>query len=157
MREFKGVGMHILVLNGPNLNLLGTREPEVYGHTSLADIEANCQQTANALGFDLSFQQSNHEGALVDAIHAARGVSDGIVINAGAYTHSSVALRDAIAGVELPVIELHLSNTHAREDFRHQSYMAAVCLGVIQGFGAAGYPLALQAMVRHLSAETDKQ
>lgn len=148
--------MHILVLNGPNLNLLGTREPEVYGRTSLADIEASCQQTAQALEFDLSFQQSNHEGALVDAIHAARGVSDGIVINAGAYTHSSVALRDAIAGIGLPVIELHLSNTHAREDFRHHSYMAAVCLGVIQGFGAAGYPLALQALVRHLTAETAK-
>lgn len=148
--------MHILVLNGPNLNLLGTREPEVYGHTTLADIEASCQQTAQALEFDISFAQSNHEGALVDAIHAACGVSDGIVINAGAYTHTSLALRDAIAGVGLPVIELHISNTHARETFRHHSYIAPVCLGVIQGFGAAGYPLALQAMMRHLTAETAK-
>lgn len=140
----------VLVLNGPNLNLLGQRQPDVYGHATLADIEALCRDKARALGLGLAFAQSNHEGALVDAIHAARGPHDGIILNAGAYTHSSVALMDAIASVELPVIELHLSNIHAREPFRHRSYIAPVALGVICGFGAKGYELALEAVAAHL-------
>ncbi len=142
----------ILVLNGPNLNLLGTRQPEVYGHTTLADVEAMCRGTAADLGVALEFAQSNHEGALVDAIHAAKGVHDGIVLNAGAYTHTSIALMDAIASVEVPTIELHLSNVHAREPFRHHSYIAPVSIGLICGFGAAGYTLALRAMQQHLEA-----
>lgn len=140
----------ILILNGPNLNLLGTRQPEVYGTTTLADIEANCADWARGMGCAVSFAQSNHEGALVDAIHAARGVHDGIILNAGAYTHTSIALMDAIASVELPTIELHLSNVHAREPFRHTSYIAKVCIGIICGFGAHGYKLAMDAMLAHL-------
>ena len=142
----------ILVLNGPNLNLLGQRQPEVYGRTTLIDIKAMCEVEAGRLGATLAFHQSNAEGALVDQIHAARGVHDGIVLNAGAYTHTSIALMDAISSVELPVIELHLSNIHAREAFRHRSYIARVALGVICGFGANGYKLALEAMVAHLQA-----
>lgn len=142
----------LLILNGPNLNLLGTRQPEVYGSTTLADIEATCRAHAKALNLDLGFMQSNHEGALVDEIHAAKGVYGGLILNAGAYTHTSIALMDAIASVELPCIELHLSNVHAREDFRHTSYIAKVALGVICGFGANGYPLAITAMHNHLQA-----
>ncbi|GFE48311.1 3-dehydroquinate dehydratase [Roseobacter cerasinus] len=141
----------ILVLNGPNLNLLGTRQPEVYGYTTLADIETMCQDWAETAGCTVSFAQSNHEGALVDAIHAAKGQQDGIILNAGAYTHTSIALMDAIASVELPAIELHLSNVHAREEFRHNSYIAKVAIGLICGFGAHGYVLALEAMKAHLS------
>ena len=140
----------ILVLNGPNLNLLGTRQPEIYGHTTLADIEAMCLAHAETHGLALAFEQSNHEGALIDAIHAARGTHDGIILNAGAYTHSSIALMDALASVQIPAIELHLSNVHAREDYRHVSYIARVAVGVICGFGAPGYILALDAMRRHL-------
>ncbi len=137
----------VLVLNGPNLNLLGTRQPEIYGTTTLADIEAACRDTAAGMGFAVHCAQSNHEGALVEHIHTAKGAHDGIVLNAGAYTHNSIALRDAIAAVGLPVIELHLSNVHAREPFRHRSMIAPVAAGVICGFGAAGYPLALRAML----------
>lgn len=144
--------MSILVLNGPNLNLLGQRQPDVYGTTTLADIEEMCQAEARRLGVTVVFHQSNAEGALVDHIHAARGVHDGIVLNAGAYTHTSIALMDAISSVALPVIELHLSNIHAREAFRHRSYIARVAIGVICGFGANGYKLALEAMAAHLQA-----
>jgi 3-dehydroquinate dehydratase-2 len=142
--------MNILVLNGPNLNLLGTREPAIYGHTTLADIEADCIAHGQTLGLTVTCAQSNHEGVLIDHLHAARGTMAGVVLNAGAYTHTSVALRDAITASELPVVELHLSNTHARESFRHVSLIAPVCIGVIQGFGARGYRLALQALCGHL-------
>lgn len=140
----------LLVLNGPNLNLLGQRQPEVYGKTTLAEVEAACAQHGTASGFSVTCMQSNHEGALVDAIHAAKGVHDGIILNAGAYTHTSIALMDAIASVELPVVELHLSNIHAREEFRHTSYIAKVAIGQICGFGPHGYILALDALKAHL-------
>jgi len=140
----------ILILNGPNLNLLGTRQPEVYGATTLADIETMCAEKAGQLGVEVVFQQDNHEGGLVDALHAARGTIDGVILNAGAYTHTSIALMDAISSVELPVIELHLSNIHAREEFRKKSFIASVAVGQICGFGAAGYPLAIEALVGHL-------
>jgi 3-dehydroquinate dehydratase-2 len=140
----------ILILNGPNLNLLGTRQPEVYGKTTLADVEALCREKVKTLGFDVAFEQSNHEGALIDLIHAAKGKHAGIVLNAGAYTHTSIALMDAIASVELPVVEVHLSNIHAREEFRHRSYIAPVALGQICGFGAQGYLMALDALKAHL-------
>lgn len=144
----------ILVLNGPNLNLLGTRQPEVYGRTTLADIEAACRAHGKDQDIAIDFRQSNHEGVLVDALHDARGVHDGVVLNAGAYTHTSIALMDAISSIELPTIELHLSNVHAREDFRHQSFIAKVALGVICGFGAHGYRLALDALIHHLDPES---
>ena len=140
----------LLVLNGPNLNMLGTREPGIYGSLTLADIENTCRDEAQSLQIDVSFAQSNHEGVLVDAIQGALGTHDGIVLNAGALTHTSIALRDAIAATGLPVIELHISNVHARESFRHHSMIAPVCLGVIAGLGPAGYPLALRAMAQHL-------
>jgi len=141
----------LLILNGPNLNLLGTRQPEIYGATTLSMIEAQCREKAAGAGIELSFAQSNHEGALVDAIQAARETQDGIILNAAAYTHTSVALRDAIAAIDVPVIELHLSNIHARESFRHRSRIAAVVVGQISGFGAAGYCLAMDAMLAHLA------
>jgi len=141
----------VLVLNGPNLNLLGTRQPEIYGHTTLADVEAMCVAHGQAIGVHVTCRQSNHEGALVDAVHASRGTFDGIVLNAGAYTHTSIALHDAIAGTQMPVVELHLSNIHARESFRHTSFIAPVAVGMICGFGAAGYALALDALVGHLA------
>ena len=139
-----------LVLNGPNLNLLGTRQPDVYGSTTLSGIEADCVTYGTEKGISISCLQSNHEGELVDAIHAAKGTFSGIILNAGAYTHTSIALRDAISSVELPVIELHLSNIHAREEFRHTSYIAAVVIGQICGFGSAGYRLAIDALLGHL-------
>lgn len=142
----------ILILNGPNLNLLGTRQPDVYGRTTLSDIEAMCRAKAAAMSVALAFAQSNSEGAMVDMIHAAKGTHDGIILNAGAYTHTSIALMDAVSSVELPVVELHLSNIHAREEFRHTSYIARVAIGVICGFGAHGYELALEAMAAHLEA-----
>ena len=136
----------ILILNGPNLNLLGTRQPEVYGRVTLADVEEMCRARAAELGVAVDFDQSNHEGALIDRIHAARGVHDGLVLNAGAYTHTSIALMDAIASAEVPTVEVHLSNIHAREPFRHRSYISPVALGMICGLGARGYVMALEAL-----------
>lgn len=142
--------MRVLVLNGPNLNLLGQRQPEIYGATTLEEIEALCRATGEALGLTVDCRQSNHEGVLIDAVHAARGAADGLIINAGAYTHTSVALMDAVAAVELPTIELHLSNIHARESFRQSSHIARVAIGQICGFGPAGYALAIRALAGHL-------
>jgi 3-dehydroquinate dehydratase-2 len=142
--------MRVLLLNGPNLNLLGQREPGLYGAQTLAQIEADLQQQAAALEVELDAFQSNHEGALVDRIHQARAEADGILINAGALTHTSIALRDALLGVAIPFVELHLSNVHAREPFRHQSYLADKALGVISGFGPTSYRLALEGLVAHL-------
>jgi 3-dehydroquinate dehydratase-2 len=134
----------VLVLHGPNLNLLGTREPEVYGATTLADINAALVERAQARGVTLAHFQSNHEGALVDRIHAAKGEGvEFIIINPAAYTHTSVGLRDALAGVAIPFVEVHLSNVHKREPFRHHSYFSDLAVGVICGLGAAGYRLAL--------------
>ncbi|MEM8581696.1 MAG: type II 3-dehydroquinate dehydratase [Pseudomonadota bacterium] len=138
--------MIIDILNGPNLNLLGIRQPEVYGSTTLQDIEALCAEKAQILGLDIRFAQTNHEGELVDLIHKARGTADGIILNAGAYTHTSIAIHDALASVELPCIEVHLSNIHAREPFRHRSYVTPVATGLICGFGALGYAMALDAV-----------
>ncbi len=143
---------NILVLNGPNLNLLGTRQPDVYGHTTLQMIEDLCVSHGQSLGQTITHLQSNHEGAMIDAIHAARGAQDGIVLNAGAYTHTSIALMDAIASAEVPVVEVHLSNIHAREPFRHKSYIAPVAIGQICGFGAQGYVMALDALAAHLKS-----
>lgn len=134
----------IHVLNGPNLNLLGQREPEVYGSASLADIERDCATVAADLGFEVSWFQSNHEGALVDEIQRLRGQVGGLVVNAGAYTHTSVALRDALAMCDAPFIEVHLSNVHAREPFRSKSYLSDLAAGVILGCGPQGYELALR-------------
>jgi 3-dehydroquinate dehydratase II len=138
--------MKILLLNGPNLNLLGTREPAVYGAHTLADVETMCRRHAESLGIELTAFQSNHEGALIDRVHAARFEAvDAIVMNPGAYTHTSVALRDALAGVAIPFYEVHISNVHAREPFRHHSYLSDIAAGVIVGCGIAGYRLAIQA------------
>ena len=140
----------ILILNGPNLNLLGTREPEVYGADTLDDIVEELRSLAVARGYEIDAVQSNVEGELVDALHAARTTAAGVVFNPGAYTHTSIALRDAISAVELPVVETHLSNVHAREEFRHTSMLTAVCLGVVGGFGRTSYRLALDALITHL-------
>lgn len=140
----------VLILNGPNLNLLGTRQPEVYGTTTLSDLRDICAAHADMIGINVAFEQTNHEGVMIDAVHAARGTHDGLIINAGAYTHTSIALMDAIFSVELPAIELHLSNVHAREEFRHVSFIAKAAIGLVSGFGAHGYVLALDAMKAHL-------
>ncbi|WP_022954128.1 type II 3-dehydroquinate dehydratase [Leucothrix mucor] len=143
----------ILILNGPNLNLLGQREPAQYGHNTLADVEALCMEAGKRLGVEINCLQSNHEGVLIDAIHeAGRGVAAGevlgVVFNAGAYTHTSVALHDAIKGAEVPVIEVHISNVHAREAFRHHSYISPAAAGIVVGFGVDGYVLAIEGLVR---------
>lgn len=142
---------HILLLNGPNLNLLGTREPEKYGSTTLAEIVSRLEQQAQALDVRFSHVQSNAEHVLIDTLHQARGNTDFILINPAAFTHTSVALRDALLAVEIPFIEIHLSNVHAREPFRHHSYLSDVALGVICGLGADGYDYALQTAVKRLS------
>lgn len=139
--------MKVLFLNGPNLNLLGTREPGVYGSATLKEIEALVRQEALAKGVTVEFKQSNIEGELVDWIQQAKDACDVIVLNAAAYTHTSVAIRDAIAAIKVPTIEIHLSNTQAREEFRHQSLIAPVCIGVISGFGVNSYILGLNAAV----------
>ncbi len=138
----------VMILNGPNLNLLGTREPQVYGSQTLADVQALCERACAANGFDLDFRQSNHEGELLDALHQAgrmhaAGSLAGVVLNAGAYTHTSVALHDAIKGTGVILIELHISNVHAREEFRHHSYISPVAKAVMCGFGVNGYALAV--------------
>ena len=143
----------LLILNGPNLNLLGTRQPKIYGHATLLDVEKLCQDKAAAADIQIQFEQSNHEGALVDWIQAAKAKHDGIILNAGAYTHTSIALFDALTSIELPAIELHVSNVFSREPFRHQSYISNIAIGVICGFGAAGYPLAMDAMLGHLKQD----
>ena len=142
----------VLVLNGPNLNLLGTREPEVYGSATLADVEALCRQEADRYGLAVDARQSNHEGELVDWVQEAGRRPDvlGVVLNAGAYTHTSVALRDAIAGTGVLVVEVHVSNVHAREPFRHHSYLSAVATGIVVGFGVDGYALAVAGLARRL-------
>jgi 3-dehydroquinate dehydratase-2 len=143
----------ILVLHGPNLNLLGQREPGIYGSLTLAEINRLLTEEASKLPAELLIVQSNHEGVLVDKIHEALGQHQGILINAGAYTHTSVALRDAIAAVKLPTVEVHLSNIYRREEFRHHSYIAPVVIGQISGFGAHSYLLGLQALVHHLQSQ----
>lgn len=142
--------LKVLVLHGPNLNLLGLREPTVYGSTTLNDINQFLNQEGQLLQVEITVFQSNHEGALVDAIHAAIGQQHGILINPGAYTHTSVAIRDAIAGVAIPTVEVHLSNVYQRESFRHHSYIAPVAIGQISGFGAESYRLGLRALVHYL-------
>ncbi|REG85069.1 type II 3-dehydroquinate dehydratase [Marinomonas pollencensis] len=147
----------IMVLNGPNLNLLGTREPDMYGHETLSDVEVLCRDTAAALGYEIDFRQSNHEGVLIDYIHeAGRRIKEGevlgVVFNPAAYTHTSVALHDAIKGADVPVIEVHISNVHTREAFRHHSYISPVALGIVVGMGVQGYALGIQGLVHKLSA-----
>lgn len=146
----------VIVLNGPNLNLLGQREPTVYGAATLADVEALCRETGARLGVAVECLQSNHEGVLIDALHAAgRGVKAGevvgVVFNPGAYTHTSVALHDAIKGAEVPVVEIHISNVHARESFRHHSYVSPAAAGIVVGFGVGGYVLAIEGLLRKVA------
>lgn len=138
--------MKLFIINGPNLDMLGKREPEIYGSDTLESINAELSEYCKKIGVEPTFYQSNSEGALIDFIHSARGNADGIVINAGAYTHYSIAIRDAIAAVELPCVEVHLSNVHKREEFRHKSMISAVCTGVICGFGKKVYKLAIDAL-----------
>ena len=146
-----GAMLNILILNGPNLNLLGIRQPEVYGKTTLEEIAQNCRQRARELGMKIDFRQSNHEGELIDWIHQARGSFDGLIINAGAYTHTSIALHDAILSVEIPTLELHLSNIKEREAFRQISYIEPVAFTAIMGHGPEGYLMALEAINSHLA------
>ena len=146
----------VFVLNGPNLNLLGVREPSIYGRDTLGDVEERCTARAAALGLEIDFRQSNHEGQLVDWIQEARESADGIILNAGALTHTSVALLDALSAADLPVIEVHLSNIFRREGFRHHSYVSLAANGVICGFGAQGYELALDAIASLIEDESDE-
>jgi len=142
----------VLILNGPNLNMLGLREPEIYGHETLKDVEDLCKKTALSLNVEIDFRQTNHEGTLVDWIQEARGNFDGIVMNPAAYTHTSIAIHDALQAAELPVVEVHLSNIHKREEFRHTSYVSKSATGVICGLGTHGYQLGLEAVCRILTS-----
>ncbi len=143
--------MRILLLNGPNLHALGTREPEVYGRDTLADVEERLRALGRELGCEVESLQSDHEGVLIDALYQARGRVHGVVLNPGGLTHTSVALRDAVKGAAIPTVEVHVSNPHSRESFRHRSLLAGVVLGSVQGFGVEGYALALRGLVAHLS------
>lgn len=151
MHNEKTMAKHVLVLNGPNLNMLGKREPGIYGAQTLADVEAICRAAGDEFGLSIDFRQSNHEGELVTWIQETLGTADGILINPGAYSHTSVAIYDALKAVALPVAEVHISNIHQREAFRHHSYVSAVAFGVICGFGTLGYRLALEAMAQKLA------
>ena len=142
----------IVVLNGPNLNLLGQRQPEIYGRDTLASVEANCRKLGEELGLDLDFKQSNHEGVLIDWIHEARTSAAGLIMNPGAFTHTSVAIMDAMKTCEFPILEVHISNVHQRESFRHHSYVSLVATGVIAGFGVHGYELAVRHLARLIGA-----
>ncbi len=144
---------HVLILNGPNLNLLGTRQPEVYGHATLADLQVACADLAATLDLTVDFHQSNHEGALVDAVQAARATTQGIIINPGAYSHTSIAILDALNAYDGPVLEVHISNIHRREAFRHHSFVSTRAEGVIAGFGTDGYLLALRRMATLLGGK----
>lgn len=144
--------MKIAVLNGPNLNLLGTREPDLYGRETLEDVERRLRQVGKELGVELEFAQHNGEGALIDAVHGMRGRVDGALVNAGAYAHTSLALRDGLAGVSLPFVEVHITNIYAREPYRRHSMLAEVAVGVVCGLGVLGYELALRGLVAHLSS-----
>jgi len=152
---------HMQVIHGPNLNLLGQREPDVYGRLTLTEVDARLRTYAAQVNFELQTFQSNHEGAIIDTVHQAAGWADGLVINPGAYTHTSYAIRDAIAGVGIPAVEVHLSNVHAREPFRHTSVIAPVCVGQIVGFGWHSYRLGLEALIgwleTHMPISTKEQ
>lgn len=139
--------MKLLILHGPNLNLLGTREPDVYGSMTLDDINSKLIELGRELGAEVTCLQSNHEGALIDALHEARTWADGVVFNPGGYTHTSVALRDAVSAIQIPVVEVHLSNVYAREEFRHTSFVSAVCKGKVSGFGWRSYELGLRGLI----------
>ena len=143
--------MRILILHGPNLHALGTREPEIYGRVTLADIDAQLAALGRELGCEVESQQSDHEGVLIDALYRARGRAHGVVLNPGGLTHTSVALRDAVKGAALPTVEVHVSNPHTREPFRHLSHVSGAALAVVQGFGADSYALALRGLVAHLN------
>lgn len=144
------MGKRVLILNGPNLNLLGTREKSIYGGQTLAEIEGMCRTACEAHGMSCDFRQSNHEGELVDWIQSARKTADAVVINPAAYSHTSVAIHDALRTLDMPIIEVHLSNIHTREPFRHHSYVSSVALGVICGFGPSGYKMAINAVAENL-------
>ena len=150
------MGKSILLLNGPNLNLLGTREPHIYGHTTLSDIETSCKAHAASMNATLDAFQSNHEGALIDRIQAARGNVDGIIINPGGFTHTSVAIRDALLGVGIPFVELHVSNVHAREEWRHHSFFSDKAAGIIDGLGVFGYRVAVEHVVLNFKGREEK-
>lgn len=142
--------MKILLINGANLNMLGQREPEKYGHTTLSDIEKAVIEKGNSLGAEIDTWQSNHEGEIVDKIQSAKGIYDGILINAGGYTHTSVVIRDAISSVQIPTVEIHMTNIHAREEFRHTSLLSGVCIAQVVGFKELSYTLAVEGLVDYL-------